>query len=68
MGKSFWQKDSLITHILFELGMPILIFSPVYLLMRHPLDWTLDVKNIRQLEYIVSFLLIKFAHISELCR
>ena len=26
---SFWQKDSLITHILFDLAMPILIFSPV---------------------------------------
>ena len=28
-GGSFWQKDSLITHILFELGMPNMIFSPV---------------------------------------
>ena len=28
MGESFWQKDSLITHILFELWL-ILIFSPV---------------------------------------
>ena len=28
MGGSFWQKDSLITHILFDLWL-ILIFSPV---------------------------------------
>ena len=28
MGESFWQKDSLITHILFELQ-PIMIFSLV---------------------------------------
>ena len=28
MRGSFWQKDSLITHILFELQ-PIIIFSPV---------------------------------------
>ena len=28
MRESFWQKDSLITHILFELQ-PIIIFSPV---------------------------------------
>ena len=28
MRKSFWQKDSLITHILFELQ-PIIIYSPV---------------------------------------
>ena len=27
MGKSFWQKDSLTTHILFELWL-IMIFSP----------------------------------------
>ena len=30
MGGSFWEKDSLITHILFELRMPIMISSPVY--------------------------------------
>ena len=28
MGESFWQKDSLITHIIFELQ-PIMIFSLV---------------------------------------
>ena len=28
LGGSFWQKDSLITHILFELWL-IMIFSPV---------------------------------------
>ena len=28
MRESFWQKDSLITHILYELQ-PIIIFSPV---------------------------------------
>ena len=28
MMGSFWQKDSLITHIIFELQ-PIIIFSPV---------------------------------------
>ena len=28
IGGSFWQKDSLITHILFELWL-IMIFSPV---------------------------------------
>ena len=27
IGGSFWQKDSLINHILFELRMPITIFS-----------------------------------------
>ena len=27
-GKTFWQKDSLITHILFELW-PIMVFRPV---------------------------------------
>ena len=37
MGGSIWQKDSLITHILFEPGMPILIFSPVQIIMGHPL-------------------------------
>ena len=36
MVESFWQKDSLITHILFELCMLILILSSVYFLMRHP--------------------------------
>ena len=30
MGESFREKDSLITHILFELPMPIMICSPVY--------------------------------------
>ena len=28
MGESFWQNNSLVTHILFELQ-PIIIFSPV---------------------------------------
>jgi hypothetical protein len=28
MGESFWQNNSLVTHILFELQ-PIFIFSPV---------------------------------------
>jgi hypothetical protein len=28
MGKSFWQYNSLVTHMLFELQ-PIIIFSPV---------------------------------------
>ena len=28
MGESFWQKDSLITHILFELWL-IMLFRPV---------------------------------------
>ena len=28
MGESFWQKDSLITHLLFELWL-IMIFNPV---------------------------------------
>ena len=34
--KSFWQKDSLITHILFELWL-IMIFSPVPNFGQHPL-------------------------------
>ena len=34
MGGSFWQKDSLITHILFEL---LMIFSPILNLMLHSL-------------------------------
>ena len=37
IGGSFWPKDSLISHILFELHMPIQIFSPVYLFLGHPL-------------------------------
>jgi hypothetical protein len=28
MGESFWQNNSMVTHILFELQ-PIIIFSPV---------------------------------------
>jgi hypothetical protein len=28
MGESFWQNNSLVTHILFELQ-PIIIFGPV---------------------------------------
>ena len=36
MGGPFWQKDSLITYILFAL-LPILVFSPVANLMHHPL-------------------------------
>ena len=28
MGESFWQNNSLVTHILFELQ-PIIMFSPV---------------------------------------
>ena len=37
MGGSFWQKDSLITLILFELCMSILVFIPVANLMHHTL-------------------------------
>ena len=37
----FWQNNSFITHILFELcrdpAMPILIFSPVQIIITHPL-------------------------------
>ena len=36
--RSFWQKDSLITHILFELWL-IMIFSPVANFGQHPLCW-----------------------------
>ena len=36
MEGSFWQKDSLTTHILFELCL-FMIFSPVANLMHHPL-------------------------------
>jgi hypothetical protein len=36
MGESFCQKDSLITHILFELWL-IMIFSPVANFAQHPL-------------------------------
>ena len=36
MRGSFWHKDSLITHILFELQ-PIMIFSPVANFGHHPL-------------------------------
>ena len=35
--RSFWQKDSLVTHILFELHMPIMIFCPVVKFGHHPL-------------------------------
>ena len=44
VGESFWQKDSLITHILFE-HMPIMIYSPVANLMHHPLVVILGFKN-----------------------
>ena len=36
MGETFWQKDSLITHILFELRL-IMILSPVANFGQHPL-------------------------------
>ena len=36
MGKSFWQNNSLLTHILFELCL-FMIFSPVANLMHHPI-------------------------------
>ena len=36
MGESFWQKDSLITHTIFELWL-IIIFSPVANFGQHPL-------------------------------
>ena len=36
MRGSFWRKDSLITHILFELQ-PIMVFSPVTNFGHHPL-------------------------------
>ena len=36
-GQSFWQNNSFITHILFELHMSILIFSPVQIIIIHPL-------------------------------
>jgi hypothetical protein len=37
MRGSFWHKNSLITHILFELQ-PIMIFSPVANFGHHPLE------------------------------
>ena len=40
MGESFWQKDSLITHILFELWL-IMIFSPVANFAQHSLCYLL---------------------------
>ena len=42
MGESFWIKDNLITHMLFELWL-ILIFSPVANFAQHPLK--LDFQN-----------------------
>ena len=36
MGESFWQNNSLVTHILFDLQ-PIMIFSPVANFGTHPL-------------------------------
>ena len=39
MGESFWQKDILITILLFELCL-FMIFSPVANLMHHPLAGT----------------------------
>ena len=57
---SFWQKDSLITHILFELAMPILIFSPVQIIMRHPLisdakalQWKIPLSNSTQIHSVL---------------
>ena len=44
----FWQNNSFITHILFELHMPILIISPVQIIMGHPL---IGLKNI----YLIIF-------------
>ena len=38
MGGSFWQKDSLITHIPFELWL-IMVFSPVANFEQHPLEY-----------------------------
>ena len=39
VGKSFWQKDSLIPHILFELWQ-IMIFSPVANFAQQSLYWS----------------------------
>ena len=36
MGESFWQNNSLVTHIFFELQ-PIMVFSPVANFGHHPL-------------------------------
>ena len=36
MGESFWQNNSLVTHIHFDLQ-PIMIFSPVANFGTHPL-------------------------------
>ena len=45
MRGSFWHKDSLITHIFFEL-LSIMIFSPVANFGHHPLS-TLKKKTIK---------------------
>ena len=37
MGESFWQNNSLVTHILFELQ-PIMISCPVANFGNHPLN------------------------------
>ena len=37
MGESFWQKNTLVTPILFELHMSIMIFSPGANCGHHPL-------------------------------
>jgi hypothetical protein len=44
MGKSFWQNNNLVTHILFELCL-FMIFSPVANLMHHPLCWDFSQKT-----------------------
>jgi hypothetical protein len=45
MGVPFWHKDSLITHILFELGLFWYSAKSKYVLMRHPLDSWFSYQN-----------------------
>ena len=64
-GESFWQKDSLITHILFELQ-PIMIFSPVANFGHHPLLLQ-TILGLRSLQYLFQSLIISisFPHVQE---
>ena len=51
MRGSFWQKNSFITHILFELQ-PIIIFSPVANFGNQSIEWS---KNPKTLETVPKF-------------
>ena len=64
MGESFWQKDSLITHILFELWLITLLWI-VSVFLTQTLDWL--EKELRQLseDFLSCFNLIENGTVPE---